>query len=99
MLYEVITKLEQSEIELGKKLFKDPILSGNGKLSCATCHQQEIFLTDGLAKSPGTNRNSPTLFYAALQKGFFHDKRTGSLQGQIIDVVENPNEFHSYNFV
>ncbi|NJM79040.1 MAG: hypothetical protein HC854_04270 [Flavobacterium sp.] len=30
----------------------------------------------------------------ALQKGFFHDKRTGSLEGQIVDVVNNPNEFH-----
>jgi len=29
-----------------------------------------------------------------LQKGFFYDKRTGSLEGQIVDVVNNPNEFH-----
>lgn len=88
-------KLKQEEVTLGKMLFEDSTLSGNGQLSCASCHKQELFLTDGLAKSPGTNRNSPTLFYAALQKGFFHDKRTGSLQGQIIDVVENPNEFHT----
>ena len=84
-----------NEIALGKMLFEDKNLSNESKMSCATCHQKELYFTDGFAKSPNTNRNSPTLLYAALQKGFFHDKRTGSLEGQIIDVVENPNEFHS----
>lgn len=88
-------QLENNEVELGKKLFEDTSLSESGKLSCATCHHKELYFTDGLAQSKGTTRNSPTLFYAALQKGFFHDKRTGSLEGQIIDVVENPNEFHT----
>lgn len=88
-------KKDEKEIALGKLLFEDKNLSNESKMSCATCHQKELYFTDGFAKSPNTNRNSPTLLYAALQKGFFHDKRTGSLEGQIIDVVENPNEFHS----
>ncbi|WP_236554757.1 cytochrome-c peroxidase [Flavobacterium sp. 9AF] len=86
--------LEDEKVQLGKLLFEDKSLSYNKSISCATCHKQELYFTDGLVKSPGTSRNSPTLFYAALQKGFFHDKRTGSLEGQIIDVVNNPNEFH-----
>ncbi len=86
--------IEANKVALGKLLFEDQSLSKNKTISCATCHQKERYYTDGLAKSPGTTRNSPTLFYAALQKGFFHDKRTGSLEGQIIDVVNNPNEFH-----
>ena len=88
-------KKNENEIALGKMLFEDKSLSNGNTMSCATCHQQELYFTDGFAKSPNTTRNSPTLLYAALQKGFFHDKRTGSLEGQIIDVVENPNEFHS----
>lgn len=88
-------KKDEKEIALGKLLFEDKNLSNESKMSCATCHQKEQYFTDGFTKSPNTNRNSPTLLYAALQKGFFHDKRTGSLEGQIIDVVENPNEFHS----
>ena len=40
-------------------------------------------------------RNSPTLLYAALQKGFFYDKRVGGLEGQIVSVIENENEFHT----
>lgn len=88
-------KYDENEIALGKMLFEDKSLSKGNTMSCATCHKQELYFTDGFVKSPNTNRNSPTLLYAALQKGFFHDKRTGSLEGQIIDVVENPNEFHS----
>ncbi|WP_130735054.1 cytochrome-c peroxidase [Flavobacterium sp. J27] len=86
--------LAEEKVQLGKMLFEDKTLSHNKTISCATCHKQELYFTDGLIKSPGTTRNSPTLFYAALQKGFFHDKRTGSLEGQIVEVVNNPNEFH-----
>ncbi|WP_339836492.1 cytochrome c peroxidase [uncultured Flavobacterium sp.] len=86
--------IASEKVALGKALFNDTSLSNKKTMSCATCHKQELYFTDGLAKSPGTTRNSPTLFYAALQKGFFHDKRTGSLEGQIVDVVNNPNEFH-----
>jgi len=86
--------IQEDKVALGKLLFEDKSLSNKKDISCATCHKKELYFTDELAKSPGTTRNSPTLFYAALQKGFFHDKRTGSLEGQIIDVINNPNEFH-----
>ncbi len=86
--------LATDKVALGKLLFEDKTLSNDKSISCATCHKRELYFTDGLAKSTGTTRNSPTLFYAALQKGFFYDKRTGSLEGQIVDVVNNPNEFH-----
>lgn len=83
------------KISLGEKLFNDKNLSDSKSLSCASCHKAELAFTDGLTKSPGAKRNSPTLMYAGLQKGFFHDNRTGGLEGQIVDVVTNPNEFHS----
>lgn len=83
------------KISLGEKLFNDKNLSDSKSLSCASCHKAELAFTDGLTKSPNTKRNSPTLLYAGLQKGFFYDNRTGGLEGQIIDVVTNPNEFHS----
>lgn len=86
--------LTSEKIVLGQTLFEDTNLSKDKEMSCATCHKKELYFTDGLKKSKGTTRNSPTLFYAALQKSFFHDGRTGSLEGQIIDVANNPNEFH-----
>jgi cytochrome c peroxidase len=86
--------IEADKVALGKLLFEDTSLSKNNNMSCASCHKAEQYFTDGLAKPSGGQRNSPTLFYAALQKGFFHDKRAGSLEAQIVDVVNNPNEFH-----
>jgi cytochrome c peroxidase len=86
--------LAAEKVALGKLLFEDKSLSKNNTMSCASCHKAEHYFTDGLAKPNGGQRNSPTLFYAALQKGFFHDKRSGSLEAQIVDVINNPNEFH-----
>jgi len=80
---------------LGKRLFNDVNLSKSKDISCATCHQQEKGFTDGLQHFMGQTRNTPTLHYAALQKSFFHDGRSGSLEGQIINVINNKNEFHS----
>ncbi|GAA4277442.1 cytochrome-c peroxidase [Aquimarina mytili] len=88
-------KTTPERIELGKKLFNDARLSSSKKISCATCHHSNKAFTDGLKVSKGVTRNAPTLLYAALQKGFFYDKRAGSLEGQIIAVVKNKNEFHS----
>lgn len=86
---------DSSKIEIGIQLFNDKKLSKDGTMSCATCHIKDKAFTDGLAHFPKQKRNTPTLLYAGLQKGFFYDKRAGSLEGQIVAVVNNENEFHS----
>ncbi len=88
-------KTTPEKIALGKKLFYDTQLSSDKKISCATCHHPDKAFTDGMKTSTGVTRNAPTLLYAALQKAFFYDKRAGSLEGQIIAVVKNENEFHT----
>ena len=60
------------KIELGKKLFFDRRLSGDGTMSCATCHDPEQAFADGLDISlsyPTTRnwRNSPTLLNVAFR--------------------------------
>ncbi|MES2704108.1 MAG: cytochrome c peroxidase [Bacteroidota bacterium] len=83
---------------LGRKLFFDPILSGDGNRSCATCHQPHKAFTDGLAKPYGINpdaqlmRNTPTLWYSALQTKQFYDSRTATLENQLSAVVHNTEE-------
>lgn len=42
------------KFELGRYLFYDARLSGNGTQSCATCHQQRLAFTDGLPQSIGS---------------------------------------------
>jgi cytochrome c peroxidase len=41
-------------VELGRRLFYDARLSGNGTQSCATCHIQELAFTDGRARGLGS---------------------------------------------
>jgi cytochrome c peroxidase len=88
------------KVVLGKKLFFDPILSGNGKRSCASCHKPELAFTDGLVKNLDITgqkrivRNTPTLINAALQPGQFYDMRAPSLEDQAREVVQNPDEMH-----
>ena len=59
-----------AKVELGRHLFYDLRLSGNGQQSCATCHQQEKAFTDGLTTSAGSTgedhpRNSMSLVNVA----------------------------------
>lgn len=77
------------KIELGKKLFFDRRLSGDGTMSCVTCHDPEMAFTDGLDISlsyPTTKnwRNAPTLINVAFQKYLFHDGRARSLEEQVL---------------
>ena len=46
--------MSAEKVELGRYLFYDVRLSGNGTQSCATCHHQERAFTDGLAQSIGS---------------------------------------------
>lgn len=78
-----------AKIELGKKLFFDRRLSGDGTMSCATCHDPNQGYSDGLEISlnyPTTRnwRNSPTLIGVAFQKFLFHDGRASSLEEQAL---------------
>jgi cytochrome c peroxidase len=43
----------EAKVELGRLLFWDPILSGEGDVACATCHHPSTGYTDGRALSIG----------------------------------------------
>jgi cytochrome c peroxidase len=87
-------------IVLGKKLFFDPLLSGNQIRSCSSCHEPEKAFTDGLIKNISVNgkeqikRNTPGLINAALQPFQFYDERVNTLEEQVADVVQNTDEMH-----
>lgn len=91
-------RITKERIELGRKLFFDPLLSGNKKRSCGTCHIPEKAFTDGLptAMSIDENsflsRNTPTLLNTTFQTKQFFDSRTSTLENQLSDVVHNSKE-------
>src|SRR5262249_18274851 len=42
------------KVELGRRLFYDTRLSGNGQQSCSTCHEQARAFTDGKGRAVGS---------------------------------------------
>jgi len=93
-------KLDAARVELGRKLFHDPRLSANGKLSCAGCHDLAKGGVDNRPRSIGfdgqaTGINTPTVLNAALNFKQFWNGRAASLEAQIEAVVVNPVEMGS----
>jgi cytochrome c peroxidase len=92
--------INNNKVTLGKILFNDTVLSNGNKRSCASCHQQSLSFTDGLTKAAGIAkgeillRNTPTLAYAGLQRGFFYDLKAGTLEDQALDVVHHKQEMN-----
>ena len=85
------------KVELGKKLFFDPILSKTGTVSCASCHKPEHGFADDKPTSEGINgqkgdRNTPTCFNTAHLKFLFWDGRAQSLEEQALGPIKNPKE-------
>ncbi|WP_298511592.1 cytochrome c peroxidase [uncultured Kordia sp.] len=93
-------KISPEIAQLGKDLFFDASLSNSGTMNCASCHQPEKAFTDGMRFSKDNNgnfvqRNSPTLLYSSIQQSQFYDARVENLENQILDVINNENEFHA----
>jgi len=82
---------------LGGRLFRDSRLSGNGRVSCASCHDIGKGGGDGLRYSLGlegkpTPVNTPTVLNAALNFRQFWDGRADSLEAQVDHVIRSPIE-------
>jgi cytochrome c peroxidase len=82
---------------LGKALFFDPRLSGNGSVSCASCHNPSLGWSDGLATAIGINgqrlqRNSPTVVNVGLNSQFMWDGRFASLEQQALGPLQAQEE-------
>lgn len=76
------------QIDLGRYLFFDPVLSKDGTVSCASCHQPDKGFSDGLKTSVGINnaplkRSAPSLWNVAFYKKLFWDARATSLETQM----------------
>ncbi|MBI3759941.1 MAG: cytochrome-c peroxidase [Deltaproteobacteria bacterium] len=85
---------------IGRLLFHDARLSGNGRVSCASCHDLAKGGVDGLARSSGlrgglTDVNAPTVFNAALNFKQFWNGRADTLEDQVDQVIQNPVEMGS----
>lgn len=88
-------------IQLGRRLFYDPLLSADSTQSCASCHLPEGSFTDNKAVSTGIDgiagrRSSMSLLNIAyVTRPLFWDGRSPTLEAQALLPVEDPIEMHN----
>ncbi|ESZ25155.1 cytochrome c peroxidase [Mesorhizobium sp. L2C084A000] len=80
---------------LGSTLFFDQGMSGDGSISCSTCHKIDRQFQDDLPQAVGvgrTSRRTMPLAGVARDPWFFWDGRRDSLWAQALTPLENPLE-------
>jgi cytochrome c peroxidase len=93
-------KLDARFVALGRRLFHEPKLSGDGSLSCASCHDLANGGDDGRPLPRGVGGktglvNTATVYNAALNFVQFWDGRASTLEEQINGPLNNPLEMAS----
>jgi cytochrome c peroxidase len=87
----------QNRIDLGEKIFFDPILSRDSTIACGSCHHTDKKFTDGLQFGEGidgnhTLRNAMTILNVAYQPYIFWDGGVPTLEQQVLGPIGNPLE-------
>ena len=88
-----------ARVELGKTLFFDPRLSGDGSISCASCHNPSLGWSDGLPtgigfQGTGLSRASPTIINSAYNHLQMWDGRKRSLEHQVMGPMMASSEMN-----
>lgn len=89
--------LNQKKVALGQSLFFDQRLSGDGSLTCASCHSltkggsDQAKVATGIRGQKGPI-NSPTVYNASYNIAQFWDGRAKDLIEQAAGPVANPGE-------
>lgn len=83
-----------AKVDLGRKLFYDPVISIDSSMSCATCHNPQFNFTDNEnafsinALGGQTQRTSmPLINLGWMRKGFFWDGRALTLEEAVLDAI------------
>jgi cytochrome c peroxidase len=89
--------VDMDKVLLGRSLYFDTALSGDGTVSCATCHMLEHGGAEPRKTSTGIGGqigpiNSPTVLNSSYNFVQFWDGRAKDLQEQAAGPVENPSE-------
>ncbi len=90
---------EIDEVQLGKLLFNDKILSNKQTISCASCHNPSFAFSDTVAFSVGDDgkpgrRNALSITNLAERSFFFYDGRAASLEEQALFPIADPLEMN-----
>jgi cytochrome c peroxidase len=96
-------QLTVERINLGKKLFYDPILSRDSSISCNSCHLQEFAFTDANPTSIGIEgrlgkRNAMSLANVAYANFLQRESGVPTLEMQVLVPIQEHNEM-DFNIV
>lgn len=96
-------QLTVERINLGKKLFYDPILSRDSSISCNSCHLQEFAFTDANPTSIGIagrlgKRNAMSLANVAYANFLQRESGVPTLEMQVLVPIQEHNEM-DFNIV
>ena len=85
------------QIDLGRYLFFDPILSADGTVSCASCHDPARGFADGKAQATGIDqqtleRSAPSLWNVGFLSTLLWDGSKSSLEEQMQGPLYSPME-------
>jgi cytochrome c peroxidase len=93
--------LTEEGVALGRLLFYDVRLSGNNRISCASCHDPALAFSDGVALSAigasgeQLHRHAPALINLAWAKnGLFWDGGASNLESQAFAPLSSPDEMY-----
>ncbi len=97
--------MTEEGVALGRKLFYDKRLSGDGQMSCASCHRPEQAFSDAPNALTTINGavetvNTPSIMNLGWASELFWDGRAGNpgLESQAFQPVVNPNEMHALSW-
>jgi len=92
--------LDARKVALGEALFRDPRLSQDNSISCASCHDMRLGGADGRVHSVGIKGregdiNAPTVLNSGFNFRQFWNGRAISLEDQVDGPVHNEKEMGS----
>ena len=81
----------------GRELFFDTRLSRDRTIACASCHDPERAFSDGRPVAIGVfnrvgTRSAPALINRGYGRAFFWDGRAATLEEQVLQPIQDPNE-------
>jgi cytochrome c peroxidase len=94
--------LTPSKVALGERLFFDPALSSDGKISCSSCHLPQHAFADQVPFSLGVDgqlgpRNTPSILNAAYSPKLLWDGASQGLEEQVRYPITHPREMSMTN--
>jgi cytochrome c peroxidase len=90
-------RLTPQKAALGRELFRDPLLSRDHQISCATCHDPARGFSDNRPVAVGVfgrqgNRRVPRIVNRVYGKAFFWDGRIATLEEQVLQPILSAKE-------